>query len=162
MPIFDRAEIEREFQNYKEVVKRCAASDDWNEYCDLYTEDATLRASGSFKIGGREALRRWYKEVFSQEPLRQLKWYPVIWYMIDESQGWVSAEFQCRMDDPGDGSIHQFSCFSLLRYAGNGLWSYDQDKFDPAEMEAVFESWTEAKKRCDAEIKAEGKVKVKA
>ena len=55
--------------------------------------------------------------------MRYLWYYPVEWYMIDEDRGWVSCQFWCRMADPGDGSVHEFKCFSLLKYAGDGLWS---------------------------------------
>lgn len=151
MPIFDRDEIEREFDRYKQVVLEAAVTGNFEDYYNLYTEDATLRAPGVFRISGRKALKRFYEaEFLTREPMRHLVYYPVEWYMIDEHTGSVCAEFQCRMDDPGDGSIHEFQCFSLLKYAGHGLWNYDRDIFDPADMDAVFESWTEAKKRCEA------------
>ena len=40
-------------------------------------------------------------------------------YVIDEDRGWVWALIWNRMDDPGDGSIHQSNCFNLFKYAGN-------------------------------------------
>jgi hypothetical protein len=70
--------------------------------------------------------------------------------MIDEHRGWLACQFWNRMADPGDGSVHEFSCFSLLKYAGDGLWSFEEDKFDPAEMEVCLQGWHEAKKRCAA------------
>jgi hypothetical protein len=92
-------------------------------------------------------MRRWYREAFAVEPMRWLVYYPVEWYMIDEHRGWLSCQFWNRMADPGDGSIHQFSCFSLLKYAGDGLWCYEEDKLDPAEMQGVLDGWYAAKKR---------------
>ena len=74
---------------------------------------------------------------FSEEPFKYLYYYPVPWALIDEHRGYVACEFKMRMADPGDGSVHESSCFSLLHYAGNGLWSYEEDKYDPAELEAL-------------------------
>ena len=41
------------------------------------------------------------------------------------------CEFQNRMRDPGDGSIHQEPNISVLKYAGDGLWSYEEDAYNP-------------------------------
>ena len=51
-------------------------------------------------------------------------------------------------DDPyshSDGSVHEFKCFSLLKYAGDGFWSYEEDLFDPGDMEAAIAGWVAAK-----------------
>ena len=72
------------------------------------------------------------------------------WALFDEYRGYVACEFRMRMADPGDGSVHESSCFSILHYAGNGLWSYEEDKYDPAELEAMIAGWVAAKARCDA------------
>ncbi len=46
--------------------------------------------------------------------------------MIDEEKGWVMAQVWNRMVDPGDGSLHQAYNFTLLKYAGNGKWCYEE------------------------------------
>lgn len=147
---FTREEIEEHWAHYQDVARRCGPSGDWDEFCELYTEDCTMVVSGAGRIGGRAAMKRWYAEAFGSEPMRWLVYYPVEWYMIDADRGWVSCQFWNRMADPGDGSVHEFSCFSLLKYAGNGLWSYEEDKLDPAEMAAVLEGWHAAKARLSA------------
>jgi hypothetical protein len=35
------------------------------------------------------------------------------------------------MRDPGDGSIHQAANLSVLKYAGDDLWSYEEDAYNP-------------------------------
>jgi hypothetical protein len=141
-----RDELEREWARYQQVALECGPAIDWDPFCDLYTEHAIMVIPGGMRIGGREAMKRWYREAFSTEPLKYLWYYPVEWYMIDEDLGWVSCQFWCRMADPGDGSVHEFKCFSLLKYAGDGLWSFEEDLWDPADMEASLAGWVEAKK----------------
>ncbi len=34
------------------------------------------------------------------------------------------------MRDPGDGSIHEAPNVSILRYAGGGQWSYQEDMYN--------------------------------
>ena len=150
MPRFTRDEIEQQWAHYQKVARRCGPANDWDEFADLYTEDATMAVSGGLRIGGREAIRRWYREAFREEPMRWLHYYPVEWYIVDEQRGWIACQFWNRMADPGDGSIHEFACFSLLKYAGDGLWSHEEDKFDPAEMKAAMDGWVEARRRCQA------------
>ena len=37
------------------------------------------------------------------------------------------CEVRNRMNDPGEGSIHEPANITVLKYAGDGLWSYEED-----------------------------------
>ena len=80
MSLFTRDEIERQWAHYQKVARRCGPAGDWTELCDLYTEDATMIVSGGVKVGGREAMKRWYREALGVEPMRSLHYYPVEWF----------------------------------------------------------------------------------
>ena len=79
MPRWTRDEIEEQWAHYQKVARRCGPAGNWDEFVDLYTEDAVMIVSGAGKIGGREAMRRWYREAFAVEPMRWLVYYPVEW-----------------------------------------------------------------------------------
>ena len=79
MPRWTRDEIEEQWAHYQKVARRCGPAGDWDEFVDLYTEDAVMIVSGAGKIGGREAMRRWYREAFATQPMRSLVFYPVEW-----------------------------------------------------------------------------------
>ena len=64
-------------------------------------------------------------------PGREMPFFPCTWYSIDEDKGWVICEFRNRMKDPGDGSVHESPNLSVLKYAGDGLWSYEEDAYNP-------------------------------
>ena len=55
-----------------------------------------------------------------------------------------------RMVDPGDGSLHQAYNFTLLKYAGRGLWSYEEDIYNPAHFQQMIRGWFQAKKEAPA------------
>ncbi len=129
-----RGELEREWTKYQQVALQCGPAGDWDPFCDMYTEHAVMVVSGGIRVGGREAMKRWYRDAFSVEPMKYLWYYPVEWYMIDEDRGWVSCQFWNRMADPGDGSLHQASNITILKYAGDGLWSYEEDVYNPADF----------------------------
>ena len=82
-------------------------------------------------MGGREAIRKWIVDTMTTPPVDQMTSFPIEWYMIDEDRGWITCHVWNRMADPGDGSIHQAYNFTLLKYAGDGLWSYEEDIYDP-------------------------------
>ena len=58
-----------------------------------------------------------------------------------------------RMVDPGDGSLHQAYNFTLLKYAGNGKWSYEEDIYNPKPFQDMIRAWMATRKRIEEEEK---------
>ena len=143
---YSRAELETAFDNYRRLGREAGASGDWNAWADQFTEDATYieHLFGSF--GGREAIRRWITTTMAQAPNHEMKYFPVEWYVIDEERGWIVAQIWNRMADPGDGSLHQSYNFTLLKYAGNLQWSYEEDVYNPQHFQTMMRGWFAARK----------------
>ena len=53
--------------------------------------------------------------------------------------------------------MHQAANSALLKYAGNGKWSYEEDAYNPANMEKMMHGWLQAKERCAKEEDPVGK-----
>ena len=53
------------------------------------------------------------------------------WYSIDEEKGWVIVRDPEPDEGPGDGSIHEAPVITVLKYAGDGKWSYEEDAYNP-------------------------------
>ena len=143
---FSRAELEEAFQNYQETALEAGTSGDWTKWADLFTEDATYIEHLFGTLGGREAIRNWISKTMSQTPNDQMKYFPVEWYVIDEEKGWVVAQIWNRMVDPGDGSLHQAYNYTLLKYAGNGKWSHEEDIYNPAHFQTMLVGWLKLRK----------------
>jgi len=71
--------------------------------------------------------------------------FPIEWSVIDEERGWVVCQVWNRMEDPGDGSIHQEYNITILKYAGDGRWSYEEDVYNPMRFGTMVAGWERAK-----------------
>ena len=143
---WSRAELEESFDNYRRVALEAGVSGDWNRWADLFTEDATYVEHLFGTLGGREAIRRWITTTMAESPNNEMKYFPVEWYIIDDDRGWVVCQIWNRMVDPGDGSLHQAYNFTLLKYAGHGKWSYEEDIYNPTHFQEMIQGWLTARK----------------
>ncbi len=143
---WSRDEIEKAFQLFQETALRCGKSGEWREWADLFTEDATYVEHVFGTMGGREAIYNWIQKLMVGYP--DMKYFPVEWYVIDEEKGWVVCAVNNRMTDPGDGSLWQEYNFTLLKYAGNMQWSYEEDCYNPARFMEMIKGWEARKKKC--------------
>jgi hypothetical protein len=67
--------------------------------------------------------------------------------VIDEERGWVVCAIWNVMRDPGDGSVHRAVNWTMLHYAGDGRFSYEEDVYNPAEFGTMIEGWLAARRR---------------
>jgi len=140
-----KQEIEEAFHHYESVVEQCGACVNWDAYADLFVENAEYYDDVWPPRKSREKIRGWLKEMFAPYPNNQIRYFPTQWYIIDEERGWVVCEFMNRMVDPGDGSVHQIKNYTRLKYAGNNMWSFQEDQYNPGSFAKMIEGWLKAK-----------------
>jgi hypothetical protein len=134
-------ELASAFATYQEVAAEAAGSGDWNPWADLFTEDAEYIEHLYGTMHGREEIRAWISETMSTYPGSAMPEFPIGWSVIDDDKGWVVCQVWNRMADPGDGSIHQAYNVTLLKYAGEGRWSYEEDIYNPAHFASMIKEW---------------------
>ena len=144
---WSRSELEDAFENYQGLALAAGTSGDWNAWADQFTVDATYIEHHYGTLGGREAIRTWISETMAQPINCEMKYFPIEWYTIDEERGWITCQVWNRMVDPGDGSLHQAYNFTLLKYAGNHLWSFEEDIYNPAHFAEMIKGWLDRKKQ---------------
>lgn len=137
----DPAEIEAAIARYLEV--RAGAEEGrwgWDALGELFTEDATFIDPAWGRVTGIDDLRTFWRE--SMAGLEDWR-FPHEWAMVDGDR--VVLKFWNRL--PGtraDGSHYQVPGLSVLEYAGDGKFSYEEDIMNMAHViEVIAESgWT--------------------
>jgi hypothetical protein len=141
---WSKTEIESAFADYQQRAADAATSGDWGPWVDQFTEDATYIEHHFGTFAGRAAIGDWISKTMADYPGRHMNAFPIEWAVIDEERGWVVCQVWNRMADPGDGRLHQEYNFTLLKYAGDGRWSYEEDIYNPLRFGAMVAEWEAA------------------
>jgi len=146
-----RQELEDAFERYQDTARRAAETHDWNVFADQFTEDATYIEHLFGEFRGRESIRAWITETMDRWPGTEMVDFPIGWYIIDEDRGWIACQIWNVMGDPGDGNDYREQNVSLLKYAGDGLWSYEEDVYNPGRFVEMIQRWSAVKERISGE-----------
>ena len=143
--VWPRSEIEQTFVAFRTALGHAMRTGDWSGWAQFYTEDAVYveHAMGTFR--GRRAIQDWIVSTMTLPLVSEIESFPVGWHVICEQRGWIIAQFFSRMRDPGDGSRHETYNLTVLHYAGNGQWSYEEDVYNPAHMQSMLQNWAAAR-----------------
>lgn len=133
---YSRDEVE---QAWRQFVAAGEAGD-WNVWTELHTEDCVWveHDLGTFK--GHEAIRKAIHQVMAPVPMMR---FPVEWHMIEGNRV-VYYPWQELPDPANGGELYRFGCITILEYAGNGRWSYQEDVYNAKEGAALIGRWIAA------------------
>ena len=132
----DRGEVEEAYRHFVAV----GDSGDWSAWADLHAEDGVWVEHHLGTFRGREAIRAAILDVMKPVPMMT---FPVEWHVIQDSRV-VYYPWQVLPDPTGGDAIYRFGCVTILEYAGSGLFSYQEDLYNPREAQAVIKRWMEA------------------
>ncbi|MGH0030664.1 MAG: nuclear transport factor 2 family protein [Myxococcota bacterium] len=136
MSAFPRSEVEEAWRHFVAV----GDSGDWNAWADLHSEDGVWVEHHLGTFRGREAIRQGIVKVMAQAPPML---FPVAWHAVDGNRV-VYYPWQVFPDPQGGDADYRFGCVTVLEYAGDGLWSFQEDLYNPREAEAVMKRWLAA------------------
>ncbi len=154
MARFSRDEIEQAFKRYQVQGREAARSGDWARWGEMFTEDVTYIEHEVGQWGGRAAAVREMAALMHQSEGTPWVWvnqYPVKAYLVDEDRGWVWSQIWNRMEDPGNGVVLQENCLTMLRYDGDGLFSYEEDLYNPHAYVRMVKDWVALHEACLAD-----------
>lgn len=137
MTAFSRAEVKAAYDNFVRV----GDSGDWDAWADLHTVDGVWVEHHLGTFRGREAIRAAINSVMGSVP-REM-YFPVEWVLVDGNRV-VYYPWQCMPDPKGGDDVYRFGCVTILEYAGDGQFSYQEDIYNPKEGEEMFRRWVKA------------------
>ena len=137
----DEQEIERAFAAYQATVADIAQSGDWGRFADMFTQDASYEEHAYGTLSGREEIRSWVLEPMTAFPGNTMTSVPIAWHLVEASTIRVICEVRNLMPDPGDGSVHETSNLTILTYGGDGLWSREEDIYNPMRFAKMSVRW---------------------
>ena len=149
-----REELEEAFEKFQAAALKGAQSGDWQDWSNCFTRDATYIEHHYGRFWGRENIHNFITRVMKPFPVCHMTAFPVTWYSIDEDKGWVIFQVMNRMEDLGDGKIYEEPNITILHYAGNGLFKYEEDIYNPAPMGEMIQRWIKAKKASEKKKKS--------
>ena len=137
-----REEVEAEFNKYR------ARGDakDWSAWADQFTEDALYVEHEMGTFHGREEIRTWIVETMALVPDMH---FPTEWYVIDGDMV-VFAAWNALPHPAGTGEEFKFKTVSVLHYAGDGLWSYEEDIYNAKAAENVVAEYLQVRRAVEA------------
>ena len=138
---FTADEIAAAYAAFHEQVAGFVATGDWTGYADLFTPDATYieHAMGTFR--GREEIRAWSVRTMTSYPGRVMTGFPLSWQVVDPDAGRLVCEVRNPMPDPGDGTMLEEPNITIMTYAGDGLFSGEEDVYNPLRFHAMALRW---------------------
>lgn len=125
--IFDRNEVEEAFKNYFLVGP---ALEDWIGWTKCFTEDAVYFDHHYGYFRGREEIR-----LFLESTMMMGKhcYTALEWYNIDGNQIVWKGINRADHPDPSQPPF-EFPSLQIIQYAGDGMFSSEEDWWLPAEM----------------------------
>lgn len=144
MPPFDRQEIQEAFDRYVSAAAEAGRTGDWRPWVECFTPDVHYIEHLFGDFHGRDELLAWITKTMRTWPFTHMQIFPWDWYTIDVERGWVIGQVENRFIDPGDGKIYQAANWTRLVYAGDGLFSSEEDVYNPADFAPMTEAWLAA------------------
>jgi hypothetical protein len=141
MPAFTAAEITEAYAALHGRVQTYVDTGDWTGFADNFTEDATYveHAFGTFR--GRDAIREWSVATMTSFPGSVMTGFPLAWQVVDADAARLVCEVRNLMPDPGDGSALEQSNLTIMTYAGDGLFSREEDVYNPLRFLSMSVDW---------------------
>lgn len=141
---FTKGDMEAAFDRYRAAAAEAGRTGNWELFLDCFTDDVHYVEHHYGEFRGKQAVRDWIVPEMAKWPVNQMQFYPWDWHVIDIENGVIVGQVANVMTDPGDGKEYRAVNWTRLVYAGEGLFSEEEDIYNPAEFAEMVTAWMEA------------------
>ncbi len=138
---FDRAEVEQALRDYEQRGRVAVETGDWATWAQQFSDDAIYVEHQYGVMRGQPAISAWITDTMQGHAL-ELE-FPIEWYVIDNDL--VVIYVPNRYPKHDDGLAYQFGCMTILCYAGDGKWCYEEDLYNALESHRVHQAFAAAR-----------------
>ena len=138
---YSASEIESAYAAVHTAVQGYAERGTWDDFADHFTEDAVYREHAFGEFHGRDEIRAWSVRTMTSFPGSVMTGFPLAWSVVDVPTSRLICEVRNLMPDPGDGSHHEESNLTIMTYAGDGLFSREEDIYNPLRFMKMSMRW---------------------
>ena len=140
---FSADEITSAYAAMHQRVQGYVDAGNWDGFGDNFTEDAEYveHAFGTFR--GRDEIRAWSVHTMTAFPGGVMTGFPLAWQVVDVPTSRLICEVRNLMPDPGDGTRLEESNLTIMTYAGDGLFSREEDIYNPLRFMKMSIRWAE-------------------
>ncbi len=140
---FPRDEVEAALANYQKTAAGAVASGDWNAWADLFTDDAIYVEHHYGVLRGGAEIKAWITNTMQGQVLDMD--FPIDLRVIDNDI--VMIYVPNRYVAPDGGAPYQFVAITILCYAGDGKFCYEEDIYNVLEAKRVGDLYGEVKRQ---------------
>lgn len=134
-------EVEEAFQRIWTVG---SLDEDWQAWPDHLTEDVLYVERVFGTMHGRDAVRAWITGLMA---VRGDVHAVLDWYVVKDDRVVLNMKNRYYHPDPSQPHI-DFAGLTVLGYARDGLFGYEEDYWDTAGATSAYVAFTEAVERC--------------
>ena len=140
---FPREEVEAALANYQATAARAVATGDWNVWADLFTDDAIYVEHHYGVLRGGDQIRAWITNTMQGQVVEMD--FPIDLRVIDNDIAIIYVPN--RYLAPDGGAPYQFVAITILCYAGDGRFCYEEDIYNVLEAKRVGDLYAEVKRQ---------------
>jgi hypothetical protein len=134
---FSLVELQTAWVEYQRLG---AQGRDWPAWAALFTDDATYVEHCMGRFEGAAAIREWI--LSAMDPVACMT-FSVDWAILQPPH--IAFNIWNHMPDPAGGDArYSFSNLTLLTYAGNGKWNWEEDFYAPDGAGKTVTAWFRA------------------
>ncbi len=152
---FTREELEDAARIFNKAHGQSSETGDWSIWAALFTENAHYIEHVYGEFHGRKEIEKWIIDVMAPFPHMTFPWE---WHCFDEENDAIVCCVQNTLAHPTDpNKKFSFPNWTRLIYAGEGLFSYEEDIYNPVHANQVVKEWLEAGGKFESEIRVQPK-----
>lgn len=146
-----RAEVDAAFQLHWTTG---SVDEDWAAWPDRLTEDVEYVEHVYGEMSGREQVRAWIVGLMAE---RSDVHAVLDWYLISGRRLVLSMTNRYYHPDPA-GDPFDFPGLTILEYAGDGLFGYQEDYWSQRRAKVAYLGWAEAVDKCGGRGLGDGRL----